>query len=99
MRAGPAGECGVAGSAHARAPVIGPSLRPLLSSSPPPSLARTSPSTTLNSPLSIYNMADRLAQVAGHLSNNYGRGLLAGEVAIITGTCRVALLGAAPNRR
>lgn len=39
MRAGPAGECGVAGSAHARAPVIGPSLRPLLSSSPPPSLA------------------------------------------------------------
>lgn len=44
-------------------------------------------------------MADRLAQVAGHLSNNYGRGLLAGEVAIITGTCRVALLGAAPNRR
>ncbi|OSD05754.1 short-chain dehydrogenase/reductase SDR [Trametes coccinea BRFM310] len=30
-------------------------------------------------------MADRLAQVAGHLSNTYSRGLLAGEVAIITG--------------
>lgn len=31
-------------------------------------------------------MADRLAQVSGHLTNTYGRGLLAGEVAIITGT-------------
>ncbi|KAJ3984738.1 hypothetical protein F5890DRAFT_1266179 [Lentinula detonsa] len=30
-------------------------------------------------------MAGRLAQVSGHLSNTYGRGLLAGEVAIITG--------------
>lgn len=30
-------------------------------------------------------MADRLSQVSGHLSNAYGRGLLAGEVAIITG--------------
>ncbi|KAF6758768.1 short-chain dehydrogenase/reductase SDR [Ephemerocybe angulata] len=30
-------------------------------------------------------MADRLSQVSGHLSNTYGRGLLAGEVAIITG--------------
>ncbi|KAI0344021.1 short-chain dehydrogenase/reductase SDR [Trametopsis cervina] len=30
-------------------------------------------------------MADRLSQVAGHLSNNYNRGLLNGEVAIITG--------------
>lgn len=30
-------------------------------------------------------MADRLAQVAGHLSNNWSRGLLNGEVAIITG--------------
>ncbi|KAF9445607.1 NAD(P)-binding protein [Macrolepiota fuliginosa MF-IS2] len=30
-------------------------------------------------------MADRLAQVSGHLSNTHGRGLLAGEVAIITG--------------
>lgn len=30
-------------------------------------------------------MADRLSQVAGHLSNSHGRGLLAGEVAIITG--------------
>ncbi|EGN94164.1 hypothetical protein SERLA73DRAFT_188754 [Serpula lacrymans var. lacrymans S7.3] len=30
-------------------------------------------------------MADRLAQVSGHISNAYGRGLLAGEVAIITG--------------
>ena len=31
-------------------------------------------------------MADRLSQVAGHLTNTYGRGLLNGEVAIITGT-------------
>ncbi|KAF9070071.1 short-chain dehydrogenase/reductase SDR [Rhodocollybia butyracea] len=30
-------------------------------------------------------MSERLAQVSGHLSNAYGRGLLAGEVAIITG--------------
>jgi len=30
-------------------------------------------------------MANRLAQVSGHISNAYGRGLLAGEVAIITG--------------
>ncbi|KJA21934.1 hypothetical protein HYPSUDRAFT_676213 [Hypholoma sublateritium FD-334 SS-4] len=30
-------------------------------------------------------MADRLAQVSGHVTNTYGRGLLAGEVAIITG--------------
>ncbi|KAI0803004.1 short-chain dehydrogenase/reductase SDR [Irpex lacteus] len=30
-------------------------------------------------------MADRLSQVSGHLSNNWGRGLLNGEVAIITG--------------
>jgi len=30
-------------------------------------------------------MASRLAQVSGHLSDTYGRGLLAGEVAIITG--------------
>ncbi|KAJ3749024.1 hypothetical protein F5050DRAFT_1736763 [Lentinula boryana] len=30
-------------------------------------------------------MAGRIAQVSGHLSNTYGRGLLAGEVAIITG--------------
>jgi hypothetical protein len=30
-------------------------------------------------------MADRLSQVAGHITNSYGRGLLAGEVAIITG--------------
>ncbi|KAA1468354.1 short-chain dehydrogenase/reductase SDR [Dentipellis sp. KUC8613] len=33
-------------------------------------------------------MADRLAQVSGHLSNTYGRGLLAGEVAIITGAAQ-----------
>lgn len=33
-------------------------------------------------------MADRLAQVSGHLSNAYGRGLLAGEVAIITGAAQ-----------
>ncbi|KAG8220190.1 hypothetical protein J3R82DRAFT_1225 [Butyriboletus roseoflavus] len=30
-------------------------------------------------------MASRLAQVSGHITNAYGRGLLAGEVAIITG--------------
>ncbi|KAF9007879.1 hypothetical protein BDQ17DRAFT_1539628 [Cyathus striatus] len=30
-------------------------------------------------------MADRLAQVSGHISNTHGRGLLAGEVAIVTG--------------
>lgn len=30
-------------------------------------------------------MADRLAQVSGHVTDTYGRGLLAGEVAIITG--------------
>ncbi|KZT09054.1 short-chain dehydrogenase/reductase SDR [Laetiporus sulphureus 93-53] len=33
-------------------------------------------------------MADRLAQVSGHLSNTYSRGLLAGEVAIITGAAQ-----------
>jgi hypothetical protein len=32
-------------------------------------------------------MSDRLGQISGHLSNNFGRGLLNGEVAIITGTC------------
>lgn len=31
-------------------------------------------------------MAERLEQVAGHLSNDHSRGLLNGEVAIITGT-------------
>lgn len=31
-------------------------------------------------------MASRLAQVSGHLSNAHGRGLLSGEVAIITGS-------------
>lgn len=31
-------------------------------------------------------MADRLHQVSGHITNTYGRGLLAGEVAIITGS-------------
>jgi 3-oxoacyl-[acyl-carrier protein] reductase len=30
-------------------------------------------------------MSERLAQVSGHVTNSYGRGLLAGEVAIITG--------------
>ncbi|KIM39054.1 hypothetical protein M413DRAFT_19875 [Hebeloma cylindrosporum] len=30
-------------------------------------------------------MSQRLSQVSGHVSNSYGRGLLAGEVAIITG--------------
>ena len=31
------------------------------------------------------DMAQRLAQISGHLSNTHPRGLLAGEVAIITG--------------
>ena len=30
-------------------------------------------------------MSQRLSQVSGHITNSYGRGLLAGEVAIITG--------------
>ena len=30
-------------------------------------------------------MSNRLAQVSGHVTNTYGRGLLAEEVAIITG--------------
>jgi len=30
-------------------------------------------------------MATRLTQISGHLTNTYGRGLLVGEVAIITG--------------
>lgn len=33
-------------------------------------------------------MAERLAQVSGHMSLNYGRGLLNGEVAIITGAAQ-----------
>ncbi|CAL1696837.1 unnamed protein product [Somion occarium] len=33
-------------------------------------------------------MANRLSQVTGHLTNTYGRGLLAGEVAIITGAAQ-----------
>ena len=36
----------------------------------------------------------RLEQVAKHLSNNYGRGLLNGEVAIITGAFLVSFIGA-----
>jgi hypothetical protein len=36
-------------------------------------------------PYPPYYMASRLSQVSGHLTNNHGRGLLAGEVAIITG--------------
>lgn len=35
-------------------------------------------------------MSQRLAQISGHLSNTYGRGLLAGEVAIITGAGQVS---------
>lgn len=31
-------------------------------------------------------MADRLSQVAGHITNSHGRGLLTDEVAIVTGT-------------
>ena len=42
-------------------------------------------------PLRFYNhnhhtMSERLSQVSGHLSGALSRGLLAGEVAIITGT-------------
>ncbi|KAG6910613.1 hypothetical protein DXG01_009122 [Tephrocybe rancida] len=37
-------------------------------------------------------MASRLAQVSGHVSNTHGRGLLAGEVAIITGESKSAAL-------
>lgn len=33
-------------------------------------------------------MAERLSQISGHISNNYGRGLLNGEVAIITGAAQ-----------
>ncbi|OBZ79491.1 3-oxoacyl-[acyl-carrier-protein] reductase FabG [Grifola frondosa] len=33
-------------------------------------------------------MSDRLAQVAGHISNSHSRGLLAGEVAIVTGAAQ-----------
>jgi len=33
-------------------------------------------------------MANRLTQVSGHITNTYGRGLLAGEVAIITGAAQ-----------
>ena len=34
-------------------------------------------------------MSSRLNQVSGHLSNSAGRGLLNGEVAIITGAAQV----------
>ncbi|KAF7340409.1 3-oxoacyl-[acyl-carrier-protein] reductase FabG [Mycena venus] len=37
-------------------------------------------------------MSDRLAQVSQHLSNAHGRGLLAGEVAIITGAGQIRYL-------
>lgn len=30
-------------------------------------------------------MSSRLGQISGHLTNTYSRGLLAGEVAIVTG--------------
>ena len=33
----------------------------------------------------LWLMATRLAQISGHLTNTYGRGLLLEEVAIITG--------------
>ncbi|EPQ61243.1 NAD P-binding protein [Gloeophyllum trabeum ATCC 11539] len=33
-------------------------------------------------------MSARLSQVSGHLTNSYGRGLLAGEVAIVTGAAQ-----------
>ena len=38
--------------------------------------------------------SERLQQVANHLSNNHSRGLLDGEVAIITGTFLVSSIGA-----
>ncbi|KAG1908836.1 uncharacterized protein F5891DRAFT_1180400 [Suillus fuscotomentosus] len=38
-------------------------------------------------------MANRLAQVSGHLSNAHGRGLLSGEVAIITGSGQARSFG------
>lgn len=43
------------------------------------------PRTPIYSPLKT-TMAARLEQVTRHLSNSHGRGLLNGEVAIITGT-------------
>lgn len=42
--------------------------------------------------------SERLQQVANHLSNNYTRGLLNGEVAIITGTFLVSSIGAPFSR-
>ena len=42
-------------------------------------------SVSTSVPAKAEAMADRLAQVSGHVTNAYGRGLLAGEVAIITG--------------
>jgi 3-oxoacyl-[acyl-carrier protein] reductase len=33
-------------------------------------------------------MADRLKQISGHITSSYGRGLLAGEVAIVTGAAQ-----------
>ena len=38
-------------------------------------------------------MAQRLAQISGHLSNIHSRGLLVGEVAIITGEFQRVLVG------
>ena len=38
--------------------------------------------------------SQRLQQVANHLSNNYSRGLLNGEVAIITGAFLVSSISA-----
>ena len=47
-------------------------------------------------PLASTAMAsDRLSQVSGHLTNSYGRGLLAGEVAIVTGAYLTPRLPAA----
>ncbi|KAF8972540.1 hypothetical protein BDZ97DRAFT_1901118 [Flammula alnicola] len=39
-------------------------------------------------------MSNRLSQVSGHITNTYGRGLLAGEVAIITGLSVAGDVGA-----
>ena len=41
--------------------------------------------------------SDRLKQISNHLSNNYRRGLLNGDVAIITGTFSVNAIGAPLN--
>ena len=46
----------------------------------------------------IMSSSERLQQVANHLSNNHARGLLNGEVAIITGAFLVSPIGAPFSR-